>query len=360
MAQFKTKDKAGKTVKNNWTAKFYYTNFNGKRLQKKKQGFKTLKEAKEFESDFLSKHNPKTDMKFKVLVELYLEYCDARLKVTTVATKTHMIKTKLLPFFGDMSINSIDAATVQQWQNEIISQGFKQTYLKVIHNQLSAIFNYAIRFYGLSKNPARICGSMGKKKADSMDFYTLEEFDTFISYFDDKLRSKTIFSLLFYSGMREGEMLGLCLNDFNFKTNTVLIERSYARLKKNDIIGDTKTYTSLRILNLPQFIMDQIKEYSELLYDYQSHQRLFTVSKSHLYTEMKRASIATGLRKIRVHQLRHSHASLLINTLNCSPLIVKERLGHTDIKMTLETYSHLYPQKHGDVAIKLNALGKKE
>lgn len=199
---------------------------------------------------------------------------------------------------------------------------------------------------------------MGKKKAEDMDFYTLEEFDHFMTYFDNRITSKTMFNLLFYSGIREGEMFALTLSDFDFDNNTVSITKTYARIKKKDIIGPPKTKSSIRTIDLPEFILDQIKEYSSQLYDYKPNQRLFTVSKSHLYTEMKRSAEANKIRKIRVHQLRHSHASLLIN-MNYSPIIIKERLGHHDIQVTLETYSHLYPQKHKDVANALNSLGKK-
>lgn len=89
------------------------------------------------------------------------------LKPTTLANKEHLITTKLLPYFGDMRICDIDIATIRKWQNELISHenGYAPTYSKTVHNQLSAIFNFAVKYYKLPSNPASACGSMGKKKS---------------------------------------------------------------------------------------------------------------------------------------------------------------------------------------------------
>ncbi len=137
-----------------------------------------------------------------------MDDCRARLKPTTCANKEHLIRTKLVPYFGDLPLCNIDTATVRRWQNEIITsdENYAPTYQKVMHNQLSAILNYAVKYYGLSFNAAARCGSIGKKNADKMDFWTIDEFKTFISVVDNPI-SHTIFNLLFYSGMREGEML---------------------------------------------------------------------------------------------------------------------------------------------------------
>ena len=106
-----------------------------------------------------------------------MEDCKAIVKVTTYPGKVNMFQKHILPCFWELKLNEITAATVRQWQTKMLSsKKYKPTYLKSIHNQLSAAFNYACRFYGLRENSARSCGSMGKKKADKMDFWTLEEF----------------------------------------------------------------------------------------------------------------------------------------------------------------------------------------
>ncbi len=348
---------AYKNERGSWSVKFRYTDWTGKRKQKKKEGFATKKEAQTFEVDFLNKCKTSVDITFANLVKNYMEDSKVHLKPTTLANKQYLIDTKILPYFADMPICDIDISTVRKWQNELISHdyGYSQTYLKTVHNQLSAIFNFAVKYYKLPSNPASACGSMGKKKAESMQFWTKEEFDTFIKALSDKPISKTIFYLFFYSGMREGELLALTLNDFDFDNNTVSITKNYVRLNNEDLIQTPKTPKSKRTITLPAEIMEMIKDYSSMLYDYKPTNRRFDCTKNFLQREMVRGCKLSGVKKIRIHDLRHSHASLLIE-LGFAPLLISERLGHENIETTLNTYSHLYPNKHGEVAEILSKL----
>ncbi|HHU17203.1 MAG TPA: site-specific integrase [Clostridiales bacterium] len=346
--------------RNTWYASFYYTDWTGKRKKKKKEGFKTQREAKAFERDFLSKAHASCDMAFGQLVELYMEDCKSRLKPTTLENKKYVIDLKVLPYFKDMPINTITVATVRKWQNELISDenNYSPTYLKTIHNQLSAIFNFARKYYGLPTNPAALCGSMGKKTADSMQFWTVDEFKKFIAAVEDKSTSKVAFELLFWTGMRSGELLALTLNDFDFEAQTVSINKNYARMKDEDLILEPKTPKSKRVITLPPFLCDLVQDYASKLYDYEPDERLFQVTKYYLHHEMDRGCKKSKVKKIRIHDLRHSHASLLIE-MGFSPLLISERLGHENIETTLQTYSHLYPNKHSEVAERLEKLNEK-
>ncbi len=342
---------------NTWICKFNYKDWQGVVRQKKKMGFKTQKEAKAFEREFLDKANANVDMSFSSLIELYMEDCEHRLKPTTFENKKYVINLKIVPYFKDMSINAIEPSTVRKWQNELISSenDYSQTYLKTINNQLSAIFNFAQKYYKLPTNPARLCGSMGKKNADTLLFWTVDEFNLFLPYVSDKPASYTIFSLLFWTGMRSGELLALTLNDFDFTKNTVSINKNFARVNGSDLILDPKTPKSKRIITIPPFLSTIVQDYVSKLYDYDPKERLFTVTKSYLHHEMQRGSKLSNMKKIRIHDLRHSHASLIIE-LGFSPLLLSERLGHENIETTLQTYSHLYPNKHTEVADKLELL----
>ena len=190
-------------------------------------------------------------MKFRLFAELYLEDCKARLKVTTYPGKVNIFKKHILPYFGELKLNEITTVTVRQWQTKMLSsKKYKPTYLKSMHNQLSAAFNYACKFYGLKENPARACGSMGKKKADKLDFWTLDEFRVFNAGIGGKIITKTIFNLLYWSGIRSGELLALSLRDFDFEARTVTIDKNYARLDKEDLILEPKTPKSNRTIGL--------------------------------------------------------------------------------------------------------------
>lgn len=332
------KDKNG-----TWYAEFRYKDWNGENKRHKKRGFKTQKEAKEYERDYLNKSHTDKHLTFCNLAELYLEDCKVRLKASTYEGKVFLFNKNLLPYFGKMHIENIKPQTVRRWQTELMKKGYKDTYLKTIHNQLSAVFNYAVKYCGLHSNPARECGSMGSKHADTMKFWTAQEFDRFDKAVSDKPLSHALLNLLFWSGMREGEALALTLNDIDFENNKISITKTFTVLKGGvEAITPPKTKKSKREIDMPVFCMDIIKEYSKLIYGLKKKDRLFPVTKSYLYHELERGSALAGLQKIRVHDLRHSHASVLIN-MGVSILLISERLGHENIETTLRTYSHLYP-----------------
>lgn len=341
-----------------WFAKFNYIDWTGAVKQKLKRGFKTQRDAKAFERGFLEKSQASSEMKFGTLVDLYMEDCKTRLKPTTYENKCFVIYTKVLPFFKDMQINMIEPATIRRWQNELLSdeKGYSQTYLKTVNNQVSAIFNYAMKYYKLPNNPARIAGSMGKKNADDMHFWTADEFNKFIAYSDNPTYT-VMYELLFWTGIRIGECLALTLYDFNFETNTVSISKNFAKVQKQDYILEPKTPKSKRIITIPPFLCDMIQDHVSKLYDYEAHRRLFPIYRSTLNRHLDRTCRKSGVKKIRIHDLRHSHASLLIE-MNFSPLLISERLGHENIETTLQTYSHLYPNKHGEVAERLQEMNR--
>lgn len=216
-----------------WYCKFVYKDWTGKSKQKKKMGFKLQREAKEWELDFLNKYSGTVDMKFRHFAEIYLADCKVRLKPTTYPGKENMFRKHIIPYFGEMKLNKITATTVRQWQTVMLSDPahYKKTYLKSINNQLSALFNFACKYYGLAENPAKVCGSMGKSKADKMKFWTLDEFKVFEESISDKIISKTIFNLLYWSGMRSGEMMALTLEDFDFEEQAVEINKKLRSIR---------------------------------------------------------------------------------------------------------------------------------
>lgn len=343
--------------KNNgtWYAEFRYYDWNGEHKRHKKRGFATQREAKEYERDFLNKSHTDKHLTFKNLSELYLEDCKARVKSTTYSGKKTLFDKHLVPYFGKMHIEQIKPQTVRRWQTEMINKDFKETYLKTLHNQLSAVFNYAVKYCGLPSNPARECGAMGSKNADTMQFWTVEEFNTFDAAVSDKLPSHVLFNLLFWTGMRSGEALALTLKDIDLANRKIHIDKSYTRLNKQDIITKPKTKKSIRTIEIPPFLADLLKSYSSSVYGLKKSDRMFPYTKYFLNHEMKRGCKLSGVKKIRIHDLRHSHASLLIH-MDVPVLLISERLGHKNIETTLQTYAHLYPSRLNDTMLELQKL----
>lgn len=360
MAAFKDKNR------NTWGISFYYTDWTGQRKRKKKIGFKTRRDALTFEESFKSKASGSTMMTFGELYELYMEDAKVRLKPTTYRNKEYIISLKVLPFFKDLPLASITPATIRKWQNQLLSTTYAreksqlhytQTYLKTINNQVSAIFNFAVKYYHLPQNPARLCGSIGKKRSDRINFWTLDEFRAFITVYKDDILYYTIFMILFWTGMREGELLALTAADFNFNTNTISITKSYSRLNGQDLIQKPKTSKSIRTITIPPFLCSIVQTYMNSIYGLHKHDRLFPITKHSILRYLHNGSQKAGVKKIRVHDLRHSHASFLVDQ-GFSPLVIKERLGHENIETTLNTYSHLYPSQQTKLLDVMEKLGK--
>jgi len=349
------KDEEQKT----WYVQFYYRDWQGQNKKKKKRGFPTKKEAQEWEREFLNKQQANPDMAFGSLVDLYMEDMVHRLRKSTMENKKFVINLKILPFFKELPINEIKATQIRKWQNELMnnSNNYSETYIKTINNQLVAIFNYAVKFYDLKGNPCHKAGSIGKKNADEMQFWTKDEFLCFLPTISDKPQSKAAFETLYWTGLRIGELMALTPKDIDFDNKTLSINKSYQRLNKEDIITDPKTPKSNRSIALPEFVCNDLQEYIGKLYDLKLDDRIFPFTKFFLHHEMDRGCKKSGVKRIRLHDLRHSHASLLIE-MGFSPLLIAERLGHEKVETTLNTYSHLYPNKHSQIADKLNDLGK--
>lgn len=276
--------------------------------------------------------------------------------------KENIIKTKLLPYFGKRKINEITTKDVIAWQNELLAyrdekrKPYSQTYLKTLHNQLSAIFNHAVRFYDLHSNPAAKAGNMGTEERREMLFWTKEEYQKFAEEMMDKPVSYYAFQMLYWTGIREGELLALTPADFDFERGTVKISKTYQRLKGQDVITSPKTKKSNRTIQMPDFLCQEMQEFFKMQYGLKKKDRIFTVTKSYLHQEMDRGAKAAGVKRIRIHDLRHSHISLLID-MGFSAVAIADRVGHESIEITYR-YAHLFPSKQKEMASRLDDLGK--
>ena len=343
---------------NTWRAVYRYTDWNGERKQTQKRGFKTKREAQAWEREQLNKTSADLDMTFKSFVDLYTADMKTRLKENTWATKDHIIRTKLLPYFSRLKMCNITAQQIITWQNEMLNhkdengKPYSPVYLKTVHNQLSAIFNHAVRYYNLRENPCKKAGSMGKKKNREMMFWTKEQYLKLAEVMMDKPLSFYAFEVLYWCGVREGELLALTPADFDFEKRTVTINKSYQRLNKQDVVTTPKTPKSNRVIQMPDFLCDEMQDYFKQLYGLEPDSRIFPLSKYALKRGMEFGCKASGVKVIRIHDLRHSHVSLLIN-MGYSAVAIGNRVGHESVEITYR-YAHLFPTVQKEMADKLN------
>ena len=341
---------------NTWRSQFYYTDWTGKKHKKNKRGFKTKREAQQYEAEFVKQARADMDMMLSSFVEVYLKDKEVELKQRTLRNKRYMFKTHVIPYLGNKKMNEITASDILAWQKAVKdSKDYSDAYLRMLQNQVTALFIHAQRIYYLKDNPCKRVKKMGRSDNRSLNFWTLEEYRKFIDTFDKGSMHYLMFEILFWTGMREGELLALTKNDIDVGQMTLRINKTYFRLQGEDIITDPKTDSSIRTIDLPKFLVDEIQKYWDTLYKHPSDARMFPIVAEALQHVMVRHIKKAEVKKIRVHDLRHSHCAYLINQ-GVQPLIIKERLGHKDIKVTLNTYGHLYPSEQKKVANLLNDL----
>ena len=281
------------------------------------------------------------------------------MKLNTWLSKEHIIRTKILPYFKKRKLSEITARDVIDWQNEI-RQHTKSSGEKLFtglsknapHPTELYLPNHAIKYYGLQINPAAKAGNMGSEQPKEMLFWTKEEYLKFIDAMMDKPMLYYAFEILYWCGIREGELLALTPADFDFEKKTLRINKSYQRLQGKDVITTPKTKKSNRVIQMPDFLCDEMQDYFKQLYGLEPDSRIFPLSKYALKRGMEFGCKAAGVKIIRIHDLRHSHVSLLIN-MGYSAVAIGNRVGHESVEITYR-YAHLFPTVQKEMADKLN------
>ncbi len=343
-----------------WYVVYRFKDAMGKEKQSTKRGFSKKRDAKAWESEFNLKKDKNMDMTFQSFCEIYLEHVYSEDKISTYVTIESRVRNKILPFFKDKKISEITSHDVDMWQNEIKkSQKYAPSYMRQLHSQLSAIFNFAIKYYNFNHNPAREAGTMGSKKPKKkMIIWDTEEYKKFSFEIMDKPIYFYAFEMLYWTGIRLGELLALTPSDFDFKHHTVTIDKNLQHIKGRDIILPPKTEKSERTISLPKFLSEEMKEYIDSLYKIENSERIFNISKSSLHREMTRGSKASGVKRIPIHHLRHSHISLLIH-MRYTAVDIGDRVGHESAYITYH-YAHIFQAVKREIANKLDKCRNQE
>lgn len=337
-----------------WYCKFNYTDWDGQSRQKMKRGFQKKKDAKDWESRFIAsrKYDSKTTIG-KITTD-FLQEITPRRRYTTISNYQNAFKNHINPHFEDLPIGALTEKHVVEWQNQLITSGLADTYINKLDTIFRTVYKFGARRCKILDNPFDGLEKIGKGKAQTMQFWTLDQYRRFIALVDDPVKY-IAFELLYYTGIRLGELMPLTAADADTQNGILHINKSLQRVKGTDIITPPKTEKGTRDIIMPRFLCNELAAYKERLYGCEDNTRLFTMAKCALYYPMKKYSKLAGIPQIRLHDLRHSHVALLIEH-NVSPLVIAERLGHESIDVTLGTYGHLYPNKQQEVADILDNL----
>ena len=347
-----------------WYVSKRYQDWDGKERRLFKRNFATKKEAKEYESSFISQKKGNPSIRFRDFIEIYYEDRRQNTKPSTFLTKKNVIETCIRPYFDNFRLADITPKEVMKWQNAMLNKTCKtgrkysKETLRATHAQLSSIFNHAVRYYGLYMNPAQIVGTIKNDEVKEPNVWTVDEYRRFSEAISNKPIIYMAFEVLFWCGLRIGELMALTPEDIDFENKTLHICKSLQRIGGEDVITTPKTKRSNRYVDMPEFLSDELKNYMENLYQVETGQRVFPITKNGMYHEMQRGCKASGVKKIRIHDLRHSHVSMLMEQ-GVSPIYIANRVGHEAIQITYH-YAHSYDTKGKEIANLLEKLEDKE
>lgn len=295
-------------------------------------------------------------------------------RASTFANSEKFLRLYVIPIVGRAKINKLTNSALQDWKNQLNSSHLSTTSKKHVYAEFRALLNYAIKMTYLEKNPLLSVGNFKDpyfcKPQDRLHFYTPEQFVRYIHEarkVAEQSNSLTdwgyfiFFMIAYYTGMRKGEINALTWNDI--EGDIIHIRHSVTqKLKGNDVITPPKNKSSYRDLQIPLPLLDA-------LHEHKARQEQIPGFSDNLYVcggirclrdtsiDKRNRSFANsaGLPRITIHDFRHSHASLLANSgINIQE--VARRLGHSNVEMTWNTYSHLYPKEEERALSILNKI----
>ncbi len=332
MPAFKYKTKSG----DKWLAKFYYEG-HGVRKQKLKRGFSLKRDAEAFEREFLFHYQDENvflSLPWNDFVDRYQAETSSTIGEHTRKTRYYQIKNHIRPAFVH-PINEITVVMLQEWTNSLTDK-YSLTHARNIYTLMRAVFNYAERVYNLNPNPVkRLKPPVKREMKNEMQFWIHEEFKAVMSAMED-IKAKTAVILLYYSGIRKGELFALLWTDI--QGNYLNIDKSLQRLHGKNVITPPKSYDSVRKILLPSQALKALNEWNMI----QKTDEIFPWEKTFIEKGIKQACKDSGIKRIRVHDLRHSHASYLISK-GANIKLISKRLGHAKTSITLDTYGHMFP-----------------
>lgn len=349
------------TERNTWYAAFNVKDWNGKTIRKKKRGFKTKKEALEWEAKVKLQKDQASNLTLNQLFDKYLETNQKDIRNTTFSVKLGIYQAHIKDVLGDVKIEKITPQMILDWEKTLKNERHRRKKLKgsSIKNcraVLSSIFNFGMKFYGLQKNPVQRNTKQKSFSISIHQFWTFDEFSKFINSAAISENEKIYFEVLYWTGMRWGELHALTAKDINLKEKNIVISKTNPGEEWG--IHQTKTDAGIRKISIPDFLVEKIKKYLDSLF-LTEDMLIFPIEGGTIRRYMQKTCKVEGLTYIGLHGLRHSHASLLFN-MGYTPLMIKERLGHQNVQTTLSVYTHIFKEQDASLVASLEALGRGE
>lgn len=358
-----------------WFFKVYKKDFNGISRAYKSKKYLTKKEAEEEQAIFLLKRDNPTHKQFKLVALDFFKNLDTIRKQSTTQSYKDVYSKHISPYFDDLSIDSINIPILKNFREIVLKGHYKANYLNKINNVLNNILDYAVVNFGLSANLNKTLGSYQEKKdkviknEEKLRYITYDEFKKFYSVID-KLEWKAFFSMLYYTGMRKGEILALTFNDV--KNDTIIVNKTlYTKIKGSYSITSTKNNLN-RIVKMNKSLYDIMQEYIDYMKQYTDFKPSWFLFGGSMYLPpttidryKKHYFALSGVHEITIHEFRHSAVSLLASEIIKKTngkvdtagffLQMSKRFGHSPEVMQ-RTYMHLFEDSQDEIVDILDNL----
>lgn len=333
-----------------WSVRFRFTE-NGVERQKRLRGFKTKKEAQQAYVEWASKHidenSPVAAITFSQLVGEYLTHAEKRMKESSYLDAKRKIETRILPYLAKYYVVELTPLILAEWQNKLTDEKYSYKYRKDLRGYLSRVLKFGVSYYQLPNELGKVESFRNTERKKEMLFWTLEEFSRFIACIkEDKFYA--YFNTLYYTGMRKGEAQALTWSDIDFNNGTIKINKSLTRKTKKGsyAITSPKNKSSNRTITINKKLQEILSNHKPA--DSKSEDFVFggerPLSNSTIDRRIETGAANAGVKKIRQHDFRHSHASFLLAN-GISIVAVSKRLGHSNVSQTLDTYAHFMPSE---------------
>lgn len=308
------------------------------------------------------KVNENYDLTMDQLFGLYKDHICTRLKESSQYDFEHNYNKHIAPTFGNNKVAKITKQQILAWQGALSAQNYKYKFKNKLRGLLSAIFKFGVMYYDVPFNVVQqVENFRNLEEKKEIQLWSVGEFKQFIIGIDDNILYKTLFTFLYYTGCRKGEVFALNWNDINIVTKTLSITKSLTRKAINAPYKVTtpKNKSSNRKILIPQVLIDILLEYKATLLDFDCTDFVFggktPLSENTPTRMLKKYCEKASVKVITMHDFRHSHASLLIS-MGENVVMVSKRLGHANIEQTLNTYSHLMPSDEQNMVERLNTI----
>ncbi|EDP10898.1 MAG: site-specific integrase [Amedibacillus dolichus] len=362
----KRKDKLVKKI--TYKCEGSYIDANGSQKRYHKRGFATADEAKEWERVFLLESTTGVSSNMTVN-DLYIKFMDQKKLVIRERTfyQTDLsFKKHILPVLGNIKLSNLTLEKIEKYQHDLLTvnkqngEVLKNSTLELIQKELKSLLAFAYE-----KSYIKNMHILSFKKVinideskKEVDFWQPEEFYKFIEVVDD-IVYLTLFNVLYWCGLRIGEALALNWNDIDFNKKTIRINKSYSDYKHR--ITNPKTQNSYRTVIMPDKCFDAVSklfEHDKQIIGFDNQKYIFHFEKPLNQDTIKirkdRWIAKAHVKRIRIHDLRHSHVSLLIN-LGFSAFDIAKRLGHS-VDMVNNVYGHWFQNAQNKMVDKLNNM----